>query len=59
MDRTTLMKKLVNIHFERTNADLSSGQFRSVGNNVEFMPTSETFSYYIEMKGSNISKSYV
>ncbi len=56
MDRTTLMKKLVNIHFERTNADLSSGQFRSVGNNVEFMPTSETFSYYIEMKGSNISK---
>lgn len=56
MDRTTLMKKLINIHFERTNADLSSGQFRSVGNNVEFMPTSETFSYYIEMKGNSISK---
>src|SRR4051812_23383067 len=29
MDRMTLMKKLIEIHFERTNADLTPGTFRS------------------------------
>ncbi len=31
LDRMTLMRKLIEIHFESTNADLSPGQFRSVG----------------------------
>ncbi len=48
MDRLTLMKKLIEIHFERTNADINSGQFRSVGGKVEVMPVSETFVYQIE-----------
>jgi excinuclease ABC subunit B len=43
LDKTELMRRLVAIFFERTNADLSPGQFRSVGNRVELMPISETY----------------
>jgi excinuclease ABC subunit B len=49
MDRLTLMKKLIGIHFERTNADLTPGSFRAVGTKVEFMPVSETLMYSIEL----------
>jgi len=56
MDRLTLMKKLIGIHFERTNADLNPGTFRSIGTRVEFMPVSETVMYQIEMFGGSISK---
>ncbi|MGH7249483.1 MAG: excinuclease ABC subunit UvrB, partial [Minisyncoccia bacterium] len=56
MDRLTLMKKLIEIHFSRTNADLTPGQFRSIGARVEFMPVSETIMYQIEMSGGIISK---
>lgn len=50
LDRLTLMKKLIGIHFERTNADLNPGQFRSIGARVEFMPVSETVVYQIEFE---------
>ncbi len=59
MDRMTLMKRLIEIHFERTNADLNPGQFRSIGSKVEFMPVSETIMYQVELeggKGTQISK---
>jgi len=56
MDRLTLMKKLVEIHFERTNADITPGTFRSIGQKVEVMPISETFVYQIEFQGKNISR---
>jgi len=56
LDRISLMKKLIEIHFERTNADISSGQFRSIGSKVEVMPVSETFVYQIEFEGGVISR---
>ncbi len=56
MDRTTLMKKLVEVHFERTNADINSGQFRSIGAKVEVMPVSETFVYQIEFADGKIAR---
>jgi len=56
LDRLTLMKKLIEIHFERTNADISSGQFRSIGPKVEVMPVADTFVYQIEFAGSVISR---
>lgn len=56
MDRATLMKKLISIHFERTNADLSPGQFRSIGNNLEFMPTGENIMYQVSIVGNKISQ---
>ncbi len=40
-NRAALVRKLVGIYFERTTADLSPGQFRAVGNSLEFMPTNE------------------
>jgi excinuclease ABC subunit B len=56
MDRLALMRRLIEIYFERTNADLSPGQFRVVGSRVEFMPVSETVMYQIEILGGKISK---
>lgn len=56
MDRMTLMKKLIAIHFERTNADLTSGTFRSIGSRVEFMPVSDTIMYQIEFSSGIISQ---
>ena len=47
-ERTALMRRLVEIHFTRTNADLEPGTFRSVGSKVEFMPVSETVVYRSE-----------
>jgi len=55
MDRLTLMKRLIEIHFERTNADLTPGTFRSIGSNVEFMPVSETIMYQVEISNGVIS----
>ncbi len=56
MNRLDLMRSLIDIHFERTTADLTSGSFRSVGNRVEIMPVSETFMYQIEIMGGAISR---
>ncbi len=54
--RLDLMKSFIDIHFERTNADLNPGSFRSVGNRIEVMPISETFMYQIELAGSTIDR---
>ncbi|MEI7688976.1 MAG: excinuclease ABC subunit UvrB [Candidatus Nomurabacteria bacterium] len=56
ISRTDLMRKLLDVHFERTNADLNPGTFRSIGDRVEVMPISETFVYQIEFNGGSISK---
>ena len=54
IDRLTLMKKLIEIHFARTNADLNPGQFRSIGSRVEFMQVSETIMYQVELNSSSL-----
>lgn len=54
IDRTSVMKKLIEVHFERTNADINPGQFRSIGPKVEVMPVSETFVYQIEFANGEI-----
>lgn len=56
ISRTDLMKKLVTLHFERTNADLSPAQFRALGNKIEVMPVSETFVWHIEVASDKITK---
>ena len=38
ISRQELLLNLVNIHYERTTADLNSGTFRALGNTVEVMP---------------------
>lgn len=56
ISRTDVMKRLISIHFERTNADLSPGMFRALGNKIEVMPVSETVQYLIEFIGDTVSR---
>ncbi|OHB15653.1 MAG: excinuclease ABC subunit B [Candidatus Zambryskibacteria bacterium RIFOXYC1_FULL_39_10] len=54
ISRADFIRKLIDIHFERTTADLSPGQFRAVGNTVEIMPVSEKFIYRLEIADGKI-----
>jgi excinuclease ABC subunit B len=56
LSRTDVMEKLVAIHYERTNADLSPSQFRALGNVVEIMPVSETVKYRISLLGNSVDE---
>ncbi len=49
IERKELMKKLISIHFDRTNADLTPGTFRSIGSMVEIMPVSEKIVWSIAL----------
>ena len=51
-----LMRKFISIHFERTNADLTPGHFRSIGSLFEFMPVSETYIYQVFIKAGRVDK---
>ena len=54
IDRKELMKKLIAIHFERTNADLTPGTFRSIGSLLEIMPVSEKMIWSITLGTDDI-----
>ncbi len=56
ISRAEFIRKLIDIHFERTTADLSPGQFRAIGNTVEIMPVSEKFVYRIEIEDNKIKE---
>src|SRR3989344_1349828 len=53
--RGSLIRRLVNIYFERTNADLNPGQLRAIGNSLEFMPVNERVIYRIAFTGDEIA----
>jgi excinuclease ABC subunit B len=52
--RQDLIKKLINIHFERTNADITSGTFRAVSNSLEIMPVNEKILIRIDLENDEI-----
>lgn len=54
-NRAALVRKLVNIYFERTNADLLPGTFRAVGNSLELMPVNEQVIFRFAFDGSQIA----
>lgn len=56
LTRESLLRKLVGIFFERTNADITPGHFRSLGNRIEVMPISEKFIYSIEIGKNQIER---
>lgn len=56
LSRQELLRKLVAIFFDRTNADLNPGMFRAIGNRVEVMPVSERMLYVVEFSGDRIVK---
>ncbi len=56
ISRNDLARKLIDIHFDRTNADLTPGLFRALGNTVEIMPVSEKVIFKIDFEEEKISK---
>lgn len=54
--RAGLIRKLIRIYFERTNADLEPGKIRAVGNAVEFMPVNERSIYRVRFDGDVVSE---
>ncbi|HYC83393.1 MAG TPA: excinuclease ABC subunit UvrB [Candidatus Paceibacterota bacterium] len=56
MDRSTLMRALVSVFYERTPADLKLGTFRALGNKVEIMPPSAREIFSIELSADGIEE---
>lgn len=56
ISRADLIRRLIDIHFDRTNADITSGTFRAIGNVIEVMPVNEKVLYRIEYEGNTVSK---
>ncbi len=56
LSRTEAMQRLISIHYERTNADLSPAQFRALGNTIEVMPVSETIQYRVLFSGNKVEE---
>lgn len=53
--RADMLRTLVSMYFERTNADLTPGSFRAVGNTVEIMPTNERVIYRLGFQGDVVA----
>ena len=56
ISRKDFIRKLIDIHFERTIADLSPGMFRVIGNMIEIMPVSEKVIYRLEIIDDKIKE---
>lgn len=53
--RSEMLRVLIGLYFERTNADLTPGSFRAVGNTVEIMPTNERVIFRLSFTGATVS----
>lgn len=53
--RMEFVRTLIDMYFERTNADLTPARFRAVGNMIEMMPTSERVIYRLNFTGNTIT----
>jgi len=57
MSKIDIMRKLVDIQFDRTNADLTPGTFRSMGNTIDIMPTSsEKIMFSVDVMGGKVDQ---
>ncbi|MCZ6778421.1 MAG: excinuclease ABC subunit UvrB, partial [Acidobacteria bacterium] len=54
MHREKILRKLVEIHYERTNADLERGKFRVRGDVIEIFPSYEDLAVRVELFGDTI-----
>ncbi|MBT3230803.1 excinuclease ABC subunit UvrB [Candidatus Uhrbacteria bacterium] len=60
VDRTTLMRELINMQYERTNADVKRGSFRIHGDVLELMPVSDnSFIFRIILDDQKISQIFL
>ncbi len=55
ISRTELLQRLISVHYERTNVDLNSGQFRSIGSMIEIMPIAENYLFRIVLEGDTVA----
>lgn len=55
ISRAEMMRLLVGMYFERTNADLNPGHFRAIGNTIEIMPTNERVIFRLGFTGDAVS----
>lgn len=53
--RAEMLRILVDMYFDRTNADLTPGHFRAVGNTIEIMPTNERAIYRLGFTGNSVT----
>lgn len=53
--RGEMLRMLVSMYFNRTNADLTPAMFRAVGNTVEIMPTNQRVIYRLSFAGDTVS----
>ncbi len=58
VERKTLSRKLIQIQFKRTTADLKRGTFRLRGDNWEIMPPNEEIIYNLRVEGGRIAEMY-
>ena len=58
IDRQSFVRKLVELHFTRTNSDLTRGTFRLRGDNWEIMPTDREIIFNFELKNGIIENIY-
>ncbi len=54
VSRRDVLARLVGIYFQRTNADLTPGFFRVIGNFIEIMPVNERVIYRVEIKRDTV-----
>ncbi len=54
-NRMEFVRTLVDMYFDRTNAELNPAQFRAVGNMIEVMPTNERAIYRLSFTGNAIT----
>ncbi len=53
--RASMVRKLVDMQFERTTADLTPASFRAIGNSIEIMPTNERAIYKLNFDETGVS----
>lgn len=53
--RADMLRTLIGLYFERTNADLTPGSFRAVGNTIEIMPTNERVIFRLGFTGNSVT----
>jgi excinuclease ABC subunit B len=56
IDRDELLRKLIDIQYDRNDLDLARGRFRVRGDVLEVWPAYEEFAYRIELWGDEIEK---
>jgi excinuclease ABC subunit B len=57
--RNDFLRSLIEIFYDRTNADLEPGKFRIIGNSLEIMPINENKIYRLEVISGKIEKIFI